>query len=209
MKKARGKGSTEGAASARSTGDASPNAAETRGVRSKSERQRNKTATREAILKAARTLFARRGLENASLREITIVAGVNESLVNRYFGSKLRLFAEAVLRPRKATRDAPDTQAVGEIDPHSLSAIVLSTASGGEARAAIKMFLQEQAIGPLAARMPSDRAGERAAAIISFTLGLHIMSEVFEVDALAGLDARRMQGLRETLVAAMTNGETR
>jgi AcrR family transcriptional regulator len=53
-------------------------------------------ATRAAILASAREVFARAGYDGAGVREIAAGAGVTAMLVNRYFGSKERLFAEAI-----------------------------------------------------------------------------------------------------------------
>src|SRR5258708_11597591 len=57
-------------------------------------RRRNAAATREAILISARRAFARSGYDGAGVREIAAGAGVTAMLVNRYFGSKEKLFAE-------------------------------------------------------------------------------------------------------------------
>lgn len=53
-------------------------------------------ATRAAIEEAARTLFADRGFEGASVRAIAAEAGVDPALVIRHFGSKEALFLRTV-----------------------------------------------------------------------------------------------------------------
>lgn len=45
----------------------------------------------EALVASATQLFARRGIEGASVREVASCAGVNHALVFRHFGSKARL----------------------------------------------------------------------------------------------------------------------
>ena len=55
---------------------------------------KGKTATRSAILDAAKKLFAARGFGAATVRDICTEAGVNIALVSRYFGSKSELYAE-------------------------------------------------------------------------------------------------------------------
>jgi AcrR family transcriptional regulator len=52
-------------------------------------------ATRRAILDAARTMFASRGYEQTTIRAVAAEAGIDASMVMRYFGSKARLFAAA------------------------------------------------------------------------------------------------------------------
>lgn len=62
---------------------------------------------REAVLKAAITVFADRGFDAATLREITQAAGANIAAVNYYFRSKddlIRSALEACLRPLNQAR---------------------------------------------------------------------------------------------------------
>ncbi|OJZ75789.1 TetR family transcriptional regulator [Mycobacterium paraffinicum] len=58
-------------------------------------RRRDAGATRARLLGAARELFLARGYSAIGLREVASKAGVDVTLVRRYFGSKERLFAEA------------------------------------------------------------------------------------------------------------------
>lgn len=48
--------------------------------------------TRIALVEAAEAVFARRGFEAASIREITILAGTALASVNYHFGDKGRLY---------------------------------------------------------------------------------------------------------------------
>ena len=54
--------------------------------------------TRERILAAAESLFAQRGFDGASLRQLTAAAGVNLAAVNYHFGSKEKLVEEVFRR---------------------------------------------------------------------------------------------------------------
>src|ERR1700757_2369729 len=58
-------------------------------------RRRDAGATRARLLEAARELFLARGYNAVGLREVAAKAGVDVTLVRRYFGSKQRLFTEA------------------------------------------------------------------------------------------------------------------
>lgn len=63
--------------------------------------------TRQSILDAARTVFARDGLERASMREIARQAGVDPALLRHYFGDRSGLFlaaARIALDPRPILR---------------------------------------------------------------------------------------------------------
>ncbi|MEU0389549.1 TetR family transcriptional regulator [Streptomyces chartreusis] len=57
---------------------------------------RRSDATRAAILDAARERFAADGYERATIRSIARDAGIDPSMVMRYYGSKEGLFAAAV-----------------------------------------------------------------------------------------------------------------
>ena len=51
------------------------------------------------LLESARVLFAERGYAGTSTREIARAASVTEPMIFRHFGSKAKLFEEAVLAP--------------------------------------------------------------------------------------------------------------
>jgi AcrR family transcriptional regulator len=54
---------------------------------------------RRLLLESARALFAERGYAGTSTREIARAASVTEPMIFRHFGSKAKLFEEAVLGP--------------------------------------------------------------------------------------------------------------
>lgn len=98
-------------------GTASPPAAEVR------------LQTRVAVLDAAERLFAARGIEGASVRDITAAAGANLGAINYHFGSKDRLVMEVfarrlepVNRARIARLDELERAAGGQ--PVELSRII-------------------------------------------------------------------------------------
>jgi TetR/AcrR family transcriptional regulator, regulator of cefoperazone and chloramphenicol sensitivity len=51
-------------------------------------RRRNREATTQALLEAGLQVFAERGYDAATTREVAQAAGVNEQLIQRYFGGK-------------------------------------------------------------------------------------------------------------------------
>ncbi|WP_218177198.1 TetR/AcrR family transcriptional regulator [Pseudomonas gingeri] len=57
---------------------------------------RDRDQTRTRIMEAAKVAFSQRGYAAANVRDIATHAGINAALVIRYFGSKEKLFEEAV-----------------------------------------------------------------------------------------------------------------
>lgn len=76
--------------------------------------------TRARLLAAAQRLFAERGFEATSVREITAEAGCNVAAVNYHFGGKDRLYLETFrqllgeLRQRRIRRMRADMEAAGD-----------------------------------------------------------------------------------------------
>lgn len=62
-------------------------------------RRPGKQDTQGSILEAARRLFAERGYDGASIRQIASAAGVDPGLVHHYFGTKEELFRATVRAP--------------------------------------------------------------------------------------------------------------
>src|SRR5579863_2223433 len=94
-------------------------------------RPRNAAATRQAILASARKAFARAGYDGVGVREIAKGAGVTAMLINRYFGSKEKLFAEVVAEtiatPSILTQEIVTSATAGE---DIAAALIEQTASG-------------------------------------------------------------------------------
>lgn len=71
-------------------------------------------STKERILSAAETLFAQRGFDGASLRQLTSSAGVNLAAVNYHFGSKEKL-VEEIFRRRLGSLNSQRQAALGNL----------------------------------------------------------------------------------------------
>ncbi len=82
--------------------------------------------TRAGILAAARSVFAERGFDAASIRMIASAAGVDPALVHHYFGTKEELFRATVAVP---------------IDPAELLPAVLAAGPDGVGERLVRTFL--------------------------------------------------------------------
>jgi AcrR family transcriptional regulator len=82
----------------------------------RSGRRPGKQDTREAILAAAREVFAERGYDGASIRAIATSAGVDPALVHHYFGTKEQLFTATVRAPIDPSEVIPKIIAGGPVE---------------------------------------------------------------------------------------------
>ncbi|MFI9262311.1 TetR family transcriptional regulator [Streptomyces sioyaensis] len=85
----------EDALAAALSGDPGDPAGQAPGDAAAAARPRRSAATRAAILTAARDRFAADGYERATIRAIARDAGIDPSMVMRYYGNKAGLFAAA------------------------------------------------------------------------------------------------------------------
>jgi AcrR family transcriptional regulator len=117
-------------------------------------RRKGESGTREAILTAARSLFAERGYDRTSLRAIAGEAEVDPALVTHFFGSKQRLFVEVVEFPFDPAEVLPGVLA-GDLEHVGmrLAELLVSVLENPEARARVTGVVRAAASEPEAARM--------------------------------------------------------
>src|ERR671933_897371 len=70
-------------------------------------RRPGSTATKDAILDAARELFGARGYDGTTIRGIATQAGVDPALVHHFFGSKDDLFLTVLEVPETVMAGIP------------------------------------------------------------------------------------------------------
>jgi AcrR family transcriptional regulator len=156
--------------------------------------------TRRTILDVARSVFAARGYEQTTIRAVAAQAGIDASMVMRYFGSKAGLFAAA------STMDlqAPDLRSVrprqrGELlvrhfverwehNPGDDTLVfLLRTAVTNDAVAdQLQATFNELITKPVAA-LANEGAEERSALIGTQLLGLALCRYVLHLEPLASL----------------------
>jgi len=165
-------------------------------------RRRNAAATRDAILASAREAFARAGYDGAGVREIAAGAGVTAMLVNRYFGSKERLFAEAIAatmaKPTILTQQNLKSSRLGETIAATLVditrtgdtplegfLIMLHSASSKRAAEIGREQIENGHHKVLAAALSGRLAPQRAALMLAIVAGFQVMRQMIGLSALA------------------------
>jgi AcrR family transcriptional regulator len=175
-------------------------------AKSAPKRQRNAAATREAILQSARRAFAKAGYDGAGVREIAQGAGVTAMLVNRYFGSKEQLFAEAVaeamatssvLAPQIASGVPGETIAAtlvgitkADMVPLEGFQMMLRSASSASAARIGREQIERHYQKRIAAALPGSLAAQRTGVMLALIGGIQLMRQMFELPALAKADTK-------------------
>ncbi|MFJ3672594.1 TetR/AcrR family transcriptional regulator [Streptomyces sp. NPDC090106] len=162
-------------------------------------RKRDGAATREAILAAAVVEFTEHGYARAGVRQIAERAGVTAMMINRYFGSKDRLFAEAVDRAfapptvvGAERRELPETiahtlaertgPAADRLDPFLL---LLRSAQDPEAVDALRRGIETHVGTRLAGLLEGADAEVRAQLGLALVAGTWLLRTVVGATALA------------------------
>jgi AcrR family transcriptional regulator len=168
-------------------------------------RKRDAAATRLALLDAAGRLFAERGFDRTTVRDIAKLAGVNQSLLFRYFGSKEALFEEVVAAGgREQLASTPPEQLLGTAlrsmltrddaggRDHSLEAFLRST---GSSSAAIRHQVGHEYTRALATLTDAEDAELRADLVLAWLLGIGLVRDVTGKDPLASADPDKIHDL--------------
>ena len=158
--------------------------------------------TRRAILGAARATFAARGYEQTTIRAVAAQAGVDASMVMRYFQSKAGLFTAAVTMDLQV----PDLRSVpasrrGELlvrhfvsrweDPvhdDELIALLRTGVTSQTVAGRLQAVLGQLITEPIAA-LGDERAAERGTLIAAQLLGLALCRYILRFEPLASLPA--------------------
>ncbi|GGY31875.1 TetR family transcriptional regulator [Streptomyces tanashiensis] len=165
---------------------------------------------RERILAAARTQFAERGYDKASVRGIAKAAGVDPALVHHYFGTKDEVFAAAIEVSFEPAAVLPailggPREAIGERlarffigvweNPASrapLLAIVRSALTHEAAAKVLRTFVLRRLLERIAAELDVPDPSFRAELAASHMIGIVILRYVIQVEPLASADPERI-----------------
>ncbi|HYN93752.1 MAG TPA: TetR family transcriptional regulator [Pilimelia sp.] len=163
---------------------------------------RRSDATRAEILRAARVRFAADGYQRATIRTIAADAGIDPSMVMRYYGNKANLFATAV----DIDLGLPDLTGVPkrrlgsalvahflrrwEGDPGDRALLVLLRSAATDETAAdhLRTMFREQ-VAPVVETVVADpaEAAERAGLVAAQLLGLALCRHILCLPALVAL----------------------
>jgi AcrR family transcriptional regulator len=163
--------------------------------------------TRAAIIVAARSEFATRGYEGATLRGIARAAGVDPRLVHHYFEGKDDVFGAVMDLPARPAELVATVIAAGPVDGlgerllrmffsvwdppegrQRVVALVSSVLTSESAALMIKQFLTREIFGRLIAAVGTGDAELRACLLASQMVGLMMARYVVGLEPLASAD---------------------
>lgn len=170
--------------------------------------------TREAILAAARSAFADKGYDGASIRLIATGAGVDPALVHHYFGNKDQLFLEAMEAPIDPTTLIPKLLA-GGIDGigerfvltmlsvwdspvgGAAVAMVRSAVTNDTIARMMREFIVNRLLKRVAKELDVDpaEAPVRAGLIATQMAGLIMLRYIFKIEPLASMPPKTVAAL--------------
>ncbi|MBO1329878.1 TetR family transcriptional regulator [Streptomyces sp. VRA16 Mangrove soil] len=184
-------------------------------------RKRDGAATREAILAAAAVEFTRHGYARAGVRQIAERAGVTAMMINRYFGSKERLFAQVVDRvfaPPTVVGD--ESRGLAGAIAHSLAErtasgaedldpflLLLRSAQDPEATDALRRGIETHVGTRLAGLLEGPETELRAQLGLALVAGTWLLRTVVGTTALAEADSDTLADLLTRMLTPVT-GET-
>jgi len=170
--------------------------------------------TKSAILRAARERLAAQGYDRMTIRAVAADAGIDPSMVMRYFGNKAQLFDAALdidlhlpdltgipadQLPRKLVRLFLDRW---ENDPTDDALLVLLRSAVTNEHAATRMreIFAAQVAPTLAAALGQEIAAKRAGLVSAQLLGLGLTRYLLRLPAVTALNP---QEIEDTLTPAI------
>lgn len=169
----------------------------------RSGRRRGSSGTREAILRAARSAFARTGYVGASIRGVAAKARVDPGLVVHFFGTKAGLFAASLQLPfdpaeleavlvgdRKTLGRRIATfylQTIFRDGAQTVQSLLRSAVSHPEAAAILKRAIETNVVRLLERRFPGPDTALRGELVASHMMGLFLARRILRVAPIASI----------------------
>ena len=160
--------------------------------------RRSSSETKAAILAAARERFGAVGYQGATIRAIAADAGIDPSMVMRYFGNKNELFSAAadfdlrfpdlsgVDRGRAGATMVEHFLRRWEGD-EALIVLLRSSTTNSDAAARMQQIFGAQLVPAIAAVVPPGTAVQRAGLIATQILGLALCRFVLAIPPVVAL----------------------
>ncbi|WP_280464630.1 TetR/AcrR family transcriptional regulator [Nocardia brasiliensis] len=182
-------------------------------------RKKDAASTRAAILAAAQELFAERGYERATVRDIAARAEVNQALLFRYFGNKDELCRAALAdRERRVLEQGPAETLLGRVLARALQSegepargnwlqAALRSSGHDEGASAIRRELGDDYVRALSSLSDDPDAELLADLVLAWVLGVGLMRSVHRREPLASADpavvARHVLRAAQVLLAGV------
>ncbi|WP_231386571.1 TetR/AcrR family transcriptional regulator [Gordonia polyisoprenivorans] len=182
-------------------------------------RRRNAAATREALLDATRVLLREHGA-HLTTRDIAAEAGVNQSLINRYFGTKEELLVEAVRSTVSPTTELVATAPLDEVADGILRHVLEVSGSGGGVTNQLIGIVDSETVNEvirdaievtftktLGDRLSGPDAALRAELINALVVGISLVRDRIGSPEIAHADTDRIAKYVRRMVAAVVTDD--
>jgi AcrR family transcriptional regulator len=183
------------------------------------KRPRDADASRAALLQAAGELFAERGYERATARDIGTRAGVDPAMIARYFGGKAQLYIAVVHAESGAdvTSDILDPDRMrdhimraAQRGPGPIYQVAVRPHDDPAAQAAARAELHARMVVPLTERLRRDGVDQpeaRAELISAAFIGVLLARTSGAFDHLQALGVVELQALLLELLTPPKQGQ--
>lgn len=167
-------------------------------------RPTGQTDTRRRILESARKLFARKGINGVTIRDIAAAANVDPALVHHYFGTKRQLFAAAISTPMAPLDKSVHGARIDEIGDKLASLLLplwdseagagliaaLRSAVSDEELRLLRLSIEDIVAAQVGSRVVDDPPGTRAIRIQLATaqlVGVAVTRHILKLDPFASI----------------------
>ncbi|NYI04820.1 TetR/AcrR family transcriptional regulator [Allostreptomyces psammosilenae] len=178
--------------------------------------------TRTAILRAARRQFAERGHESTTIRSVAAEAGVDPSMVMRYYGNKAGLFDAAIdvdLRlPEPAGQDRAHVGRTlaehfvnrweGELADLAITLLLRTAATHPASAERVREVFDKQVLAMVSTLTGGGpETGRRAAMVSAQLLGVALTRYVLRLGPIAAMDSTTLVGTLAPVLQHYLTGE--
>jgi AcrR family transcriptional regulator len=166
------------------------------------------SGSKEAILRAARRLFAQKGYDATSIRAVAAQARVDPALVLHFFGSKAELFSHSLELPI----DPAELEALAGGDRATLGlrlarfyfhrifrerrptvlSLLRSAVTNPDAAAMLRRAIEMTVLAALTRLIPGEEVALRGELCASHMMGLFLGRHILGIEPLASEDEERL-----------------